>query len=116
MIVMLTDMHTHGPTTPLGPVIKAVRHAGLDNALPRTLGISHSLTSLLGLDEYDPNWKNYDALYLSKAERMKLGKQAFTATTIMSATTPKFFEGVAFKHPIFGMILYVHHEKTIVHK
>ncbi len=102
MIVMFTDLRVKGPVTPLGPLLKAVRHLGLRNALPKTLGLDRGITRILGLGEYDPNWKNYDALYLSKDQRKRRPKQAYISSTLMSAPTPKIFADIAFKHPIFG--------------
>ncbi len=75
MIVMFTDLRTYGPTTPLAPLLRAVRRLGLKNALPSALGMDKSLSRILGLADYDPNWKNYDALYLNEEQRKKRPKQ-----------------------------------------
>ncbi len=105
MVALFTDLHSKGKTTNLNRVLKALRRAGLKNALPRTFGIDERLTRVLGLDQYNPNWPNYDTLYLSRAERMRMGKQAFTATSFMSGASPKLFEEIAFHHPLFSKCL-----------
>ncbi len=75
MVTLFTDLHSKTEHTNLNPLLRALRHLRLKNALPRTLGIDLWLTRLLGLHKYDPNWPNYDMLYLSERERKRLGKQ-----------------------------------------
>ncbi len=79
-----------------------LRILSLKTARPSAFGVDKWLTRLLGMHRYDPNWPNYDHLYLSERERKRLGKQAFTATSLMAAASPHVFEDIAFHDPIFG--------------
>ena len=102
MVTLFTDLKTKGPTTDLGRAMAAVRGAGLKAALPRAFRMDIVFTRLLGLNSYDPNWPNYDTLYLSEAEREREGKQAFTATSFMGGGSPHLFEDIAFNDPLFS--------------
>ncbi len=103
MVVMFTDLNSKSLVTPLGPLLAAVKAVGLRHALPSQLSLDRSVTKVFGLHNYDPNWKNYDALYLSEGERKSRPKQAYISSTLMSAPTPKVFADIAFKDPLFGM-------------
>ena len=104
MVTMFTEVHSKTLTTDLGKVLKAVNYVGLKTGLPKAFNLDKAITRILGLHEYDANWPNYDALYLSEGERKRLPKRAFVATTIMSSDPPSLFEDIAFKDPVFGKI------------
>ena len=106
MITMFTEVHSKTLSTDLGKVLQAVNYVGLKTGLPKAFNLDKAITRILGLHEYDANWPNYDALYLSEAERKRGPKRAFIATTIMSSDPPSLFEEMAFKDPIFGELMY----------
>ena len=104
MVTLFTDLKTKGATTDLGRALATVKGTGLKVALPKAFRLDVALTRILGLDQYDPNWPNYDSLYLSEAERKREGKQAFTATSFMAAYSPRLFENIAFWNPLFSKL------------
>ena len=71
----------------------------LKSALPSALGIDETVIGAAGLDFYDANWQNYEALYLSKEERRKKGPQGYMSANVISAKKPTHFANIIFKDP-----------------
>ncbi len=55
-----------------------------------------------GLDFYDANWQNYEALYLSEEERKVKPAQGYISANVIAAKKPEHFMHLLFKDRFFS--------------
>ena len=73
--LMLTDINARGRRTDVGRAFRALWQFGIKVASPGPIWLNQLLMKAMSFDAYDPNFPNYENLYLSGAESKRLGPQ-----------------------------------------
>jgi len=100
--VMFVDVRARGLKTDAAAVRRVVKAHRLKQAMPDAMGLGALFSSGVGLHDYDANWQNYEALYLSKSEREAREAQGYVSANVVAARDPKEFAHLMFKDPLFS--------------
>jgi hypothetical protein len=69
LTVMFVDVHARGLRTDPAAVRAVVKAHRLKMAMPSAMSLGAAFSNAAGLNDYNANWQNYEALYLSEKER-----------------------------------------------